>query len=82
MGYHVLKVKITGCLPCLIIACAHVLCDIDQFYCSSSITDFITINTKYRPFQINQALLFIIHSFCSPRIPLKFSHDNNCNNKI
>ena len=56
---------------------ACVSCDIDQFSCSSSSTAFKTINTKQRPLQNIQALLFIIHARCSPGIPWKFSHHNN-----
>ena len=51
--------------------------DIYQFYCSSSITHFITINTKQRPLQKTQAPLFNIHAFCSPGILLNFFHDDN-----
>ena len=56
--------------------------DIDQFCYSSSITPFKTINMKQRPFQNIQALLFIIHAFCSSAIPLNFSPDDNCDDKI
>ena len=55
-------------------------CDIDQFCCSSSIAALKTINTK--TFVKTQALLFIFHAFCSSGIPLKFSHGENCDDKI
>ena len=32
--------------------------------------------------QNTQALLFTIHAFCSTRIPLEYSHDNNHDDKI
>ena len=56
--------------------------DIDHFCFSSSIAVFKTINTKQRPLQKTQILLFIIHAFCSQGIPLKFSHDGKHDDKI
>ena len=63
-------------------ACTHVRCDIDQFCCSSSIVAFEPINTKQRPLQKPQALLFIIHEFSRSRMPLNFSHGDSCDDKI
>ena len=55
--------------------------DIDQFR-SSLIAAYKTIHMKERHLQKPQALLLIIHALCSPGIPLKFSHDDNHDDKI
>ena len=57
-------------------------CDIDQFCCSSSMADFKTINTKQRPSQNNTSSFVYYPCICSSGFPLKFSHDDNCDDKI
>ena len=57
---HVLKVVISGCLSWQIIACTRMRCVIGQFYCSSSIAAFKTINRKQWPLQ--QLKLFCLSS--------------------